>query len=83
MRPWSHSSCARRAQECARDAEQKLWTGLPRAKDVFVAFFARFDRGGDGIRWKSYDPVSGRVEYRAYEEACETARERDDIKDLE
>ena len=46
-------------QECARDAEQKLWTGAPRASDVDVFGVSRFDRGGDGIRWKSYDPVSG------------------------
>ncbi|CAK9051620.1 TPR repeat-containing thioredoxin TTL1 [Durusdinium trenchii] len=39
-------------EECARDAEQKLW----------------FDRGGDGIRWKSFDPATGRTEYRTYQE---------------
>lgn len=37
-------------EECARDAEQKIW----------------FDRHGDGLWWKSYDPQSRAVAYFNY-----------------
>ena len=36
---------------CARDAEQKLW----------------FDKGGDGLQWKSYDPMTGAIRFQSYE----------------
>jgi hypothetical protein len=39
-------------EECARDAEQKIW----------------FDRKGDGLRWKSFDVGTGTTEYHEYTE---------------
>jgi hypothetical protein len=39
-------------EECARDAEQKIW----------------FDRSGAGLRWKSFDVGTGASEYHEYTE---------------
>mmetsp|Transcript_85711 Transcript_85711/g.239582 ORF Transcript_85711/g.239582 Transcript_85711/m.239582 type:complete len:510 (-) Transcript_85711:178-1707(-) len=37
-------------EECTRDAEQKIW----------------FDRGGNGLRWKSFDASINKFEYREF-----------------
>lgn len=42
-------------EECARDAEQKLW----------------FDRGGDGLAWKSYNPATGQTQFNSYAKSDE------------
>jgi len=43
-------------EDCTRDAEQKVW----------------FDRDGDGLRWKSFDPKTGSQEYHQYKEDAPT-----------
>jgi len=43
-------------EDCTRDAEQKVW----------------FDRDGDGLRWKSFDPQTGSEKHEHYKEEAST-----------